>query len=161
MAHLLTKIDIIAVGDSSELVDPCIAGYQQKLSQHVDLRVAEIPGKPAHVVLGKAVSEEAKKVAATVETIEQQRGAPFPILLCDHYGDTLTSEDFAAQFLRIPYLCVIVGGIYGLHDVLDGRDLRRVSFGRITLSPSLARLVATDQLYRAICTGNEIPYDLN
>ena len=159
-AHL-TKIDIVAVGEPNELVASSISAYQQRLSELVELRVAQIPGKPAVAQRGVPVSEEAKRVAATVEQIEQERGEQFPILLMDHYGDTLNSPEFAAKFLPLPYLCVIVGGIFGLHETLDGRDMRRVSFGRMTLSPSIARLVITDQLYRALRVANDLEYDLN
>ena len=162
MAHALNTIDIVAVGEPNELLAGTITDYQARLSSLVQLRVANIPGKPPdRNIKNVLVTEEAQRVAATVEAIETERGERFPILLCDHYGDTLTSDEFATRFLALPYLCVIVGGIFGLHDVLADRDMRRVSFGRVTLSPSIARLVVTDQLYRALRLSQDLEYDLN
>lgn len=157
----LRTIDIIAVGDPNELMRPVIEGYEKLLAEHVALRVAQIPGEPAKAVRGMPVSDEARRVAATVEAIESERGGGFPILLCDHYGDALTSPEFAQTFTSLPYLCVVVGGIMGLHDVIGDREIRRVSFGRATLSPSLARLVIVDQLYRALLSGRGMSYDMN
>ena len=157
----LTTLDIIAVGEPNELLAGAIAGYEQRLGGLTTVRTATIPGKPANPQRGEPISEEARLVGATVEAIEQERGGRFPIMLGDHYGDVLTTPELSGIITGTDYLCVIIGGIGGLHDVLPERDITRVSFGRIVLSPSLARVVMLDQVYRALRASSGAPYDLN
>ena len=160
MARALQQVDLIAVGDPGGMFTDAVGELQRRISGLVQLRVAQIPGKPANPKFGTPISEEARAVAATIESIEAERGGPFPILLGDHYGETPTSQELALTYNKLPYLCVVIGGIHGLHDLLGERDVRRVSLGRITLSPMLARVVMLDQLYRLLLAGDGIAYPL-
>jgi 23S rRNA (pseudouridine1915-N3)-methyltransferase len=160
MPRALRQVDFICVGQPNDVLAGAIAEYEQRVGALTQLRVAQVPGGPADMRSGD-VSEEARTVAATIEAIEAERGGPFAILLADAYGDLPTSEEFAATWGNSQYLCFVIGGMVGLHDLLAGRDIRRVSFGRITMSPSLARLVALDMLYRTMRVGDGLPYDLN
>ena len=100
-------------------------------------------------------------MAATVKAIAEERGEQFPIILGDHYGEVVTSTEFSALATRVPYVCCVIGGLGGLHDALPDWQIDRVSFGRIILSPSLARVVMLDQLYRAMQESRGVAYDLN
>lgn len=74
------------------------------------------------------------------------------VIALDQGGKTLASEDLA-RIMREQGesgrpIIYIIGGSWGLDkEVLDRADLI-VSFGRITLPHSLARVVLAEQIYR-------------
>jgi 23S rRNA (pseudouridine1915-N3)-methyltransferase len=72
-------------------------------------------------------------------------------IILDEQGqllDTQSLADFIHQNQSSP-LIFFIGGSWGLHeDVINQANLK-LSFGRITLPHSLARIILLEQLYRA------------
>jgi 23S rRNA (pseudouridine1915-N3)-methyltransferase len=75
------------------------------------------------------------------------------IVVCDERGDALSSKEFAGLIGRHrdqgDAMTFIIGGAYGLDDAVRTRSNYIVSFGPMTFPHELAKLMLTEQLYRA------------
>ena len=84
------------------------------------------------------------------------------LVLCDPGGETFDSAMFAAflqdQREAARDIVFVLGGAHGLDGVVRQRPHRRLSLAPWTLPHELARLVLTEQLYRAGTIGRGEPY---
>lgn len=99
--------------------------------------------------------EEAKAIRAAVG------GAPF--IACDEAGKNLSSADFAAALAQprdtgAALLALVIGGPDGLDPNFRAEARLAVSFGAMTWPHQLARVLAAEQIYRAITILNGHPY---
>jgi 23S rRNA (pseudouridine1915-N3)-methyltransferase len=84
-------------------------------------------------------------------------------ILFDPRGKTLTSDEFAQTLGRLrddgaQRIVLAIGPPDGWSDAGRARAAALVSFGRITLPHELARLVAAEQIYRALTILAGHPY---
>ena len=101
--------------------------------------------------IAKALQKEGETILASV-----RKGA-YLVALCVE-GRQVSSEDLAAMIAEramsgAGYMAFVIGSSHGLDDSVKRAAQARISLGRITLPHQLARLVLTEQLYRA-CTIN-------
>jgi len=102
--------------------------------------------------------------AAVLDLLERQPGrAPAFAILLDSRGRQLSSEEFAEQMGKIrdegaQRLVVAVGPADGWSAAARQRANLLLSLGRITLPHQLARVVAAEQVYRALTILAGHPY---
>lgn len=87
------------------------------------------------------------------------------LFVLDVGGKLISSEEFAAAFEAIALhgcseLSFIIGGPFGLSDQVRKRADACISFGRITLTHQMIRLLLLEQIYRAIKISRHEPYHL-
>ena len=85
------------------------------------------------------------------------------LILLDERGPPTTSEEWAADIGRArdasrPVYAVAIGGPDGLDSSLGGAAHRVVSFGSLTWPHQLVRVMAGEQLYRAMTILAGHPY---
>jgi 23S rRNA (pseudouridine1915-N3)-methyltransferase len=85
------------------------------------------------------------------------------VVALDERGETLTSEELARRIGRWrdqgrPALVVMIGGPDGLAPELLAKADLRLAFGRMTWPHQLVRIMAFEQLYRAIAILSGHPY---
>ncbi len=85
------------------------------------------------------------------------------LVALDERGDSPTSEEWAADIGRArdaaqPFYLVVIGGPDGLSASLRAKARRVVSFGAMTWPHQLARVMASEQLYRALTILSGHPY---
>ena len=91
------------------------------------------------------------------------RAAAAPLVAFDERGTTPTSQEFAT-LIRVardgarPALAFAIGGPDGLADGVRERAERLVSFGRLTIPHGLVRILAAEQIYRALTILTGHPY---
>ena len=78
-------------------------------------------------------------------------------------GKTLSSEELAAwlddrAISGAGDVAFVIGSSHGLAPAVKQAAALRLSMGRITLPHQLARLVLTEQIYRACCINRNIKY---
>ncbi|MCI7217403.1 MAG: 23S rRNA (pseudouridine(1915)-N(3))-methyltransferase RlmH, partial [Megasphaera elsdenii] len=83
----------------------------------------------------------------------------------DVQGKLVSSENLAASFAKLAlYGCseisFIIGGPFGLSDLVRRKADNCISFGRITLTHQMIRLLLMEQIYRAIKIDRHEPYHL-
>lgn len=75
------------------------------------------------------------------------------VVACDERGSAMTSGEFAAWLGRLRdtggAVSFVIGGAFGLDDAVRARATRLLSVAPWTLPHEMARLVLSEQLYRA------------
>jgi 23S rRNA (pseudouridine1915-N3)-methyltransferase len=105
---------------------------------------------------GDRVTEEAAALRATMS-------AQAAVIALDERGEALTSEELAQRIGRWrdqgrPELAVVIGGPDGLAPELLAKADLRLAFGRMTWPHQLVRIMAFEQIYRAIAILSGHPY---
>lgn len=85
---------------------------------------------------------------------------------CDERGDQLTSEDFAGWLAHLrdqgsSDLTLAIGGADGISEPMRQRSSKLISFGKMVWPHLLARVMLSEQLYRALSILAGKPYHRN
>ena len=148
----MQNIDLIAIGKmNAAYFAQGVAEYQKRLGGFCNFRIIELPEvqiadkNASDRQIAKALQKEGEAILASV-----RRGA-YLVALCVE-GKQISSEELAAMIADRD-MAFVIGSSHGLDDSVKRAAQARISLGRITLPHQLARLVLTEQLYRA-CTIN-------
>jgi 23S rRNA (pseudouridine1915-N3)-methyltransferase len=124
-----------------------IAEYQRRAARYWPLVVREV--KEAG---GRSMSPEVTKRLEGERLLEACLGRG-ELVACDERGATMTSAEFANWLGRVRdaagAMTFVVGGAFGLDDAVRARATRLLAVAPWTLPHEMARLVLTEQLYRA------------
>lgn len=85
------------------------------------------------------------------------------VILFDETGQDLTSLRFSAEIEKLkdqgcPHLAFLIGGADGFTDELKARHTVRVRLGALTWPHKLVRVLAAEQIYRALSLMAGTPY---
>ena len=150
----MQNVDLICIGKlNAAYCAQGVAEYQKRLGAFCNFRIIELPevkvqeksASPAMVE--KALEKEADAILNNV-----RKGASL-VALCVE-GKQLSSEELAAYVAQragsgAGDLAFVIGSSHGLSLRVKQAAALKFSMGRITLPHQLARLVLTEQIYRA------------
>ena len=142
--------DLIAIGKmNAAYFAQGVAEYQKRLGGFCNFRIIELPEVQ---IADKNASD--KQIA---KALQKEGEGAYLVALCVE-GRQMSSEDLAAMIAERAMsgagnMAFVIGSSHGLDDSVKRAAQARISLGRITLPHQLARLVLTEQLYRA-CTIN-------
>ena len=154
----MQNIDLICVGKlNASYYAAGVAEYQKRLAGFCNFRILELPEaaiadkNASDKQIEKALQKEGEAILHAV-----RKGA-FLVALCVE-GRQISSEELAALLAQragsgAGDVAFVIGSSHGLDERVKRAAQARISLGRITLPHQLARLVLTEQLYRA-CTIN-------
>ena len=154
----MQNIDLICIGKmNASYFAAGVTEYQKRLGGFCSFRIIELPEasiadkNASDRQIAKALQKESDAILASV-----RKGA-YLVALCVE-GKQISSEDLAALLAEragsgAGDIAFVIGSSHGLDDRVKKAAQARISMGRITLPHQLARLVLTEQLYRA-CTIN-------
>jgi 23S rRNA (pseudouridine1915-N3)-methyltransferase len=133
-----------------------IREYEMRAARYWPLQIHEVREEPARSGSADLVRErEGERLLAALPAGGQ-------IVACDVNGKTLSSEQFAAWLQQLRERArdvgIVIGGAYGLGDVVRQRATASLALAPWTLPHELARLVLAEQLYRAGTIGRGEPY---
>lgn len=143
------KLLLLAVGRPRGEAAELIAGYEARAKRYFAFDAAEVkeeafrrPGDAARVR-----DEEGKRLLARVP-------AGVEIVALHETGKQWTSQRLAEWIEELgvrgsPGAAFVIGGAYGLSDVVLSRARHQLSLSDMTLPHELARLILAEQLYRA------------
>lgn len=85
------------------------------------------------------------------------------VFVLDVHGSLISSEELSEKMASLALhgtseMTFIIGGPFGLSEALHKRADMRISFGRITLTHQMIRLLLLEQIYRAIKIHRHEPY---
>ena len=85
------------------------------------------------------------------------------IVVLDEHGELLTSKELSSRLVKwqdtgTQEVVFLLGGANGHSDSVRQKAHLILSLGRITLPHMLARVVLTEQLFRAKCIADNHPY---
>lgn len=101
--------------------------------------------------------------AREAEALIQAAGDGAVLIACDEHGEGLSSRQIAARFDKLKdggekRLVLMIGGADGLDADLLARARFRLAFGPQTWPHALVRVMAAEQIYRAVSILAGTPY---
>lgn len=154
----MQNVDLICVGKlNASYFAAGVAEYQKRLGGFCNFRIVELPEA---AIADKNASEKQIEKALEKEgdaILHAVRKGAYMVALCVE-GKQISSEELAALLAQragsgAGDVAFVIGSSHGLDERVKRAAQARISLGRITLPHQLARLVMTEQLYRA-CTIN-------
>jgi 23S rRNA (pseudouridine1915-N3)-methyltransferase len=148
------KLSFLSVGkDRSGLFAPGVHEYLGRLAHTVKVEVLELPASRAQGL--RARDEEAQAVLSRLSARDV-------LVALDEGGKPFSSVELATwlgrQRASARDVAFVVGGDEGLGEAVRERAALVLSLSRMTLPHRLARLVLTEQVYRAFTILGGEPY---
>ena len=148
----MQKINIICIGKIKEkYFADAIAEYSKRLTAFCKFNITELPeeklrGDNASGIAG-VIAAEGKRIAQKISPSD------YVIAMCIE-GKQLSSEELseALQSLAVigrSTIDFVIGGSYGLSDEVKKRADLRLSMSRMTFPHTMARMILSEQIYRA------------
>ena len=151
-------IRILSVGKAHDpLFAGAIAEYQKRLSPYVKISWELIAPKP-EATRSLGVASESQRIIKSLKEAEY-------VILLDETGKHATSPEFSSTLFGAlethKYVCIIIGGAFGVDESVRKRANYTLSFGSMVFPHQLVRLMLIEQLYRAasIRIGNGYHHD--
>ncbi len=148
------NIYIIDKKGKKELFEPLIEHYKKLCRPWARVEIREIFNKE----IAKAQERGALLAQKSyTKALNPFRGRGYDIVL-DSRGEDITSEAFAELLRDRRLINFFIGGAYGLESSFISSSGRSVSFGRITLSHKLVKVVLMEQIFRGLSILHHHPY---
>ncbi len=152
------KVALIAIGKARALFAGPIAEYEKRLRRYHSFEAIELREQPSHQASGpeQVKGEEGKRILARVP-------AGYELVALHREGENWSSASLSNYLSNLalrsrPGLAIAIGGAFGLSDEVLRRSDRKLSLSAFTLPHEMARLVLTEQLYRAGTISRGEPY---
>lgn len=152
------KIVLLVTGKTTDprLVS-LIDEYQQRLKHYVPFEFVVLPD----IKNAKSLSQDQLKTAEG-EAILRYLTPAMDVLLLDEHGHEYRSIEYA-DFLQKKMasgkdLTLVIGGAYGFSKEVYARANGKISLSQMTFSHQMIRLMAVEQLYRAMTILRGEPY---
>ena len=151
------KISLLVIGKTTDgrLVS-LIEEYQQRLKHYVPFELVVLPD----IKNAKSLTQDQLK-AAEGEAILAKVGTTDVVLL-DEHGAEYRSVDFASWLQKKMGsgrdLTLVIGGAYGFSPAVYERANGKLSLSQMTFSHQMIRLMAIEQIYRAMTILRNEPY---
>ena len=151
------KISLLVIGKTTDprLVS-LIDEYQQRLKHYAPFELVVIPD----IKNAKSLTQDQLK-AAEGEAILAKVGTTDVVLL-DEHGSEYRSVDFAEWVQKKMGsgrdLSLVIGGAYGFSPAVYQRANGKLSLSQMTFSHQMIRLMAIEQIYRAMTILRGEPY---
>lgn len=158
----MLSISIICVGKLKESYwRDAVAEYSKRLSAFCRFSVVEVdesrlPNSPSNAQINACLVSEGKSILAKIPS-----GA-MVFAMCIE-GKQLSSEKLAASLANAAVsgksaVTFIIGGSHGLSDEVKQRADFRLSMSPMTFPHQLARVMLSEQIYRAMCINADTKY---
>ena len=155
------KLILLQVGKTKDrYVEEGISEFVKRLRAFCDLEIITLKESTGDKSRERHMKEEGETILEKLS-----KHTDYHKILLGIKGKNPSSEEFAAQIKHIRdfgpcKLLMVIGGPYGVsEDVINACD-SVLSFGRMTFTHQMIRLMLLEQLYRAfaIITGKEYHY---
>lgn len=152
------KITLLAIGKTTDpRLQSLIEDYRQRLTHYVPFEFVVLPD----IKNAKSLSEEQIKTAEGNLVLTWLAPGNHLILL-DEHGQEFRSIEYAAWLQKKMSagqdLVLLIGGAYGFSKEVYARANGKISFSQMTFSHQMIRLMAIEQLYRAMTILRGEPY---
>ncbi len=150
------KINIYIIDKKSknDLYLPLIEHYIKSAKQFADLQIHEIFNKD--ISKANNTSAEAAKEQYS-KAFEKYLSKGYNIVL-DPSSKELDSYEFANLFKDRGVVNLFIGGAYGFESEFINKSNIAISFGKITLSHKLVKVVLAEQVFRGLSILHNHPF---
>jgi 23S rRNA (pseudouridine1915-N3)-methyltransferase len=150
------RVRVIAVGTRMpSWVRSACDEYLQRLRRGLAVDLTEIEAVSRHAGAPRAMAREAERLLAALQPDDH-------VIALDERGRELTTHELASwlgtRMQQGEDLAFLIGGPDGLAPEVLARSHFRLALSRLTLPHMLARVLLTEQLYRAHCILANHPY---
>ena len=152
------RITLTVIGKTADprLVS-LIDDYQQRLKQYIPFEFVVLPD----IKNAKSLSEEQLKTAEG-EALLSLLTPAMDVILLDEHGKEFRSIEYADWLQKKMGagrdLMLIIGGAYGFSQAVYDRANGKISLSQMTFSHQMIRLMAIEQIYRAMTILRGEPY---
>jgi 23S rRNA (pseudouridine1915-N3)-methyltransferase len=152
------KVWLLAVGRPGALLADAVAEYEKRAARYWNFESVEVKEERAH----KGLSEEQIRLGESARLLERvPTGVEIVALARD--GQGWSSNELARYFENVAMtgksgVAFLIGGALGLSADALGRAHKRLSLSGMTLTHELARVLLTEQIYRAGTITRGEPY---
>ena len=146
---------IITVGYLKEqYLKDAIAEYLKRLRKYTNIEIVEVKDEGL-VEKEKALKLEEEKILKYIQDKDY-------IITLEIEGKELDSVEFANKLdkIQLEYsnITFVIGGSYGLSNILKEKANYHLSFSRLTFPHQLFRVLLLEQLYRSYKINNNESY---
>lgn len=152
------KISLLAIGKVRGPVAEAVADYETRIRRYFTYAATEVKEESFRSAsdADRVRNEEGKRLLAKV-------GPGVEIVAMHRHGQQWSSERLSTYLADLavkasPGAAFVIGGAFGLSDELLARSTHRLSISAFVLPHELARLVLTEQIYRAGTIARGEPY---
>lgn len=153
------KINIVVVGDLKEkyLIDAC-KEYVKRISRFHSINIITIdeeklPKMPSDADISKCLVKEGARIEKVLKGY---------IVVLDVNGEQVDSVKFSKVIdnasLNYDTITFVIGGSYGLSEMIKNKANLRLGFSKMTFPHQLFRVMLLEQIYRASTISNNILY---
>lgn len=152
------RITLLVVGKTTDpRLQSLIEDYQQRLKHYIPFEFVVVPD----IKNAKTLSQEQLK-SAEGQAILSFLTPAMDVLLLDEHGREFRSIEYA-DFLQKKMgsgrdLTLVIGGAYGFSKEVYDRANGKISLSQMTFSHQMIRLMAIEQIYRAMTILRNEPY---
>ncbi len=148
----MAGITVISVGKIKEkFIKDALCEYEKRLSRFVKFKSIEIADRPIPDNASSAVEAQVLDKEGC-DILSKIPKSDYVIAMCIE-GKKLSSVDFAKKlssaFMQASSVTFIIGGSLGLSEAVKARADFKMSMSDMTFPHNLARLMLTEQTYRA------------
>ena len=152
------KIQLLITGKTTDArLVSLIDNYRERLKHYVPFELVVLPD----LKNAKALSEEQVK-AAEGEAMLRFFTPSMDVVLLDEHGKEFRSVEFADWLQKKMAsgrdLTLVIGGPYGFSPAVYARANGKLSLSQMTFSHQMIRLMAIEQIYRAMTILRGEPY---
>ena len=152
------RIQLLVVGKTTDSrLEALIDEYTKRLKHYVSFEVVVV----ADIKNAKSLSEEQLKTQEGLEILRRLTPS-MEVWLLDEHGREFRSIEYAdwlqKRMASGKDLTLIIGGAYGFSPAVYERANGKISLSQMTFSHQMIRLLAVEQLYRAMTILRNEPY---
>jgi 23S rRNA (pseudouridine1915-N3)-methyltransferase len=152
------KVSIAAIGRVKGVFADSLAEYEKRASRYFSFETVEIREHPSHRAANRqeVMQEEGTRILARVPD-------GFDLVALHREGKSWSSEKLSEYLAGLaldsrPGVVFAIGGAFGLSDAVLRRADHRLSLSGFTFPHEMARLILTEQIYRAGTIARGEPY---
>lgn len=143
----MKKLTLLLIGNAkNSSYKDLETDYITKIKRYVDLDVVVLKDSTEKDIPLKK-KKESEKILEKIQSKDC-------LVLCDEHGKDFTSVKFSGQISKwmeqAQNVVFLIGGAYGVDDTVKSRANATIKLSHMTLPHELARVVLTEQLYRAM-----------
>lgn len=152
------KISLLVIGKTTDgRLEALIDEYTKRLKHYVSFELVVVPDSKN----AKSLSEEQLKTQEGLEILRRLTPS-MEVYLLDEHGREFRSIEYAdwlqKRMASGKDLTLIIGGAYGFSPAVYERANGKISLSQMTFSHQMIRLLAVEQLYRAMTILRNEPY---
>jgi len=150
------KITIYSIDKrgKKEIYDPILEHFKKLSKRYAQIEIVDIFNN--EIAKAQDISAQVAQKSYT-NALEKFTKAGYNIAL-DPNGAKVDSFEFAKLLQKSANISFFIGGAYGFDENMLNMCDFKVSFGKITMSHKLAKVVLMEQVYRGLAINNNHPY---